>query len=45
MTVKPIIAGTDGSKESLRAVESAAREAVLRKAALRIVSVPVLPAR
>jgi nucleotide-binding universal stress UspA family protein len=45
MTVKPIIAGTDGSEESLRAVEWAAREAVLRKAALRIVSVPLLPPR
>ena len=42
MTVKPIIAGTDGSEESLRAVEWAAREAVLRKTALRIVSVPAL---
>lgn len=45
MTVKPIIAGTDGSEESLRAVEWAAREAVLRKTTLRVVSVPVLPAR
>jgi nucleotide-binding universal stress UspA family protein len=42
MTVKPIIAGTDGSEESLRAVEWAAREAVLRETALRIVSVPFL---
>ena len=27
MTAKPIVAGTDGSEESLRAVEWAAREA------------------
>jgi len=37
-TVKPIVVGTDGSAESLRAVEWAAREAALRKAPLRIVS-------
>ena len=40
MAPKPIIAGTDGSAGSLRAVEWAAREAVLRKTALRIVAVP-----
>jgi len=32
MASKPIVAGTDGSEESLRAVEWAAREAVLRGA-------------
>lgn len=37
------IAGTDGSDSSLRAVEWAAREAVLRGGTLRIVSVPMLP--
>ena len=39
MTSKPIIAGTDGSGDSLRAVEWAAREAALRRAPLQIVSV------
>jgi len=44
MTTKPIVAGTDGSLESLRAVEWAAREAALRGAPLRIVSVAeILP--
>jgi nucleotide-binding universal stress UspA family protein len=38
MSAKPIVAATDGSEESLRAVEWAAREAVLRGAPLRIVS-------
>ena len=37
-----VIAGTDGSDPSLRAVEWAAREAALRGALLRIVAVPVL---
>ena len=37
-----VIAGTDGSEPSLRAVEWAAREAALRGAALRVVAVPVL---
>ena len=41
MATNVIVAGTDGSEESLRAVEWAAREAALRDAALRIVSVPV----
>jgi nucleotide-binding universal stress UspA family protein len=45
MATKPVIAGTDGSPESLRAVEWAAREAVLREAPLRIVAVPALPPR
>src|SRR5215468_630268 len=38
MASKPIVAGTDGSEESLRAVEWAAREAALRGAPLRIVA-------
>jgi len=42
MAAKGVIAATDGSEESLRAVEWAAREAVLRRDALRIVSVPTL---
>jgi nucleotide-binding universal stress UspA family protein len=37
MASKPIVAGTDGSEESLRAVDWAAREAALRGAPLRIV--------
>ena len=44
MAAKPIVAGTDGSEESLRAVDWAAREAALRGAPLRIVSAAaVLP--
>src|ERR1700761_849480 len=39
MTIKPIVVGTDGSAEALRAVEWAASEAALRGAPLRIVSV------
>ncbi|HTX28577.1 MAG TPA: universal stress protein [Streptosporangiaceae bacterium] len=42
MAGKPIVVGTDGSSESLRAVEWAAREAVLRGAPLRIVSAAAL---
>ena len=38
MSAKPIVAATDGSEEALRAVDWAAREAVLRGAPLRIVS-------
>src|SRR5579863_9004167 len=38
MTTKPIVVGTDGSAQAVRAVEWAAREAVLRGAPLRIVS-------
>jgi len=38
MTGKPIVAATDGSEESLRAVEWAAGEALLHAAPLRIVS-------
>ena len=37
MASKPIVAGTDGSEESLRAVGWAATEAALRGAPLRIV--------
>jgi nucleotide-binding universal stress UspA family protein len=43
MAVKPVVAGTDGSEESLRAVDWAAREAVLRGLPLRIVSAAALP--
>jgi nucleotide-binding universal stress UspA family protein len=39
------MAATDGSEESLRAVEWAAREAVLRGASLRIVAAPSPPPR
>jgi nucleotide-binding universal stress UspA family protein len=42
MAAKPIVAATDGSLESLRAVEWAAREAALRGAPLRIVSAAAL---
>jgi nucleotide-binding universal stress UspA family protein len=42
MSPKPIVAATDGSEESLRAVDWAAREAVLRGAPLRIVSAATL---
>ncbi|HEX5295822.1 MAG TPA: universal stress protein [Streptosporangiaceae bacterium] len=44
MAAKPIVAGTDGSEESLRAVGWAAREAALRGVPLRIVAAAaVLP--
>src|SRR6185437_10490253 len=42
MAGRPVVAGTDGSEESLRAVEWAAREAVLRGLPLRIVSAAAL---
>ncbi len=42
MSAKPIVAATDGSEDSLRAVEWAAREAVLRGVPLRIVSAAAL---
>jgi nucleotide-binding universal stress UspA family protein len=42
VSAKPIVAATDGSEESLRAVDWAAREAVLRAAPLRIVSAAAL---
>jgi len=45
MKVKPIVAATDGSVESLRAVEWAAGEAVRHAAPLRIVSAASLPPR
>src|ERR1035438_2284224 len=45
MATKPVIAGTDGSQESMRAVEWAAREATLRGTSLRIGAVPVRPPR
>ena len=43
MTDKPIVVGADGSAESQRAVEWAAREAMLHSAPLRIVSAASLP--
>src|SRR6516162_300753 len=43
MTAKPVVAATDGSAGSLRAIEWAVREAVLRSAPLRIVSAASLP--
>jgi nucleotide-binding universal stress UspA family protein len=43
MTGNAIVAATDGSEESLRAVEWAAREAVLHGAPLRIVSAASAP--
>ncbi|HLN70935.1 MAG TPA: universal stress protein [Streptosporangiaceae bacterium] len=42
MSAKPIVAATDGSEDSLRAVDWAAREAVLRGAPLRIVAAAAL---
>lgn len=45
MAAKPVIAGTDGSEESLRAVDWAAREAVLRGLPLKIVSAAAMPPR
>src|SRR6478672_5100847 len=42
MAAKPIVAGTDGSEQSLRAVDWAAREAALRGAPLRIVAAAAL---
>jgi nucleotide-binding universal stress UspA family protein len=45
MDDRPVIAGTDGSQVSLRAVQWAAREAASRRRPLRIVSVPALPPR
>jgi nucleotide-binding universal stress UspA family protein len=45
MSAKPIVTATDGSPESLHAVEWAAKEAALRGAPLRIVSAAALPPR
>jgi len=42
MSAQPIVTATDGSEESLRAAEWAAREAALRSAPLRIVSAAAL---
>jgi nucleotide-binding universal stress UspA family protein len=44
MTPTPVVVGTDGSSESLHAVEWAAAEAARRSAPLRIVSVMAVPA-
>jgi nucleotide-binding universal stress UspA family protein len=43
MSRMPVVVGVDGSEESLRAAEWAAREAVRREVPLRIVSAPALP--
>ncbi len=43
MDSRPVVAGSDGSQESLRAVEWAAREAARRGVPLRIVSVTAAP--
>ena len=43
MTTRPVVAGTDGSEESLLAVEWAALEARRRQAPLRIVSAVATP--
>src|SRR5450756_633769 len=43
--LSPIVVAVDGSEESLRAAEWAAREAQRRKAPLRIVAAPGLPPR
>ena len=45
MAAKPVVAGADGSPESLRAVEWAAREAALRGTSLRIVAIASMPPR
>jgi nucleotide-binding universal stress UspA family protein len=45
MASKPIVTGTDGSDESMRAVDWAAREAALRGAPLRIVAAAEAPPR
>ena len=42
MSAKPIVAATDGSAESMRAVDWAVREAALRDAPLRIISAAAL---
>jgi nucleotide-binding universal stress UspA family protein len=43
MAAKPIVVGTDGSEESLRAADWAADEATLNAVPLRIVSAALLP--
>jgi nucleotide-binding universal stress UspA family protein len=45
MATKPVVAGADGSPESVRAVEWAAREAARRGTSLRIVAVASMPPR
>ena len=45
MTPKPVVAGVDGSPQSLSAVEWAAGEARRHGAPLRIIAVPALPPR
>lgn len=45
MAIMPVVAGVDGSEESLRAAEWAAREAERHGAALRMVSAPAMPPR
>jgi nucleotide-binding universal stress UspA family protein len=45
MATMPVVVGVDGSRESLRAAEWAAREAERHEAPLRILSVPALPPR
>ena len=45
MATMPVVVGVDGSEESLRAAEWAAREASRHEAALRIVSAPAMPPR
>jgi nucleotide-binding universal stress UspA family protein len=45
MTTRPVVVGVDGSEESLRAVEWAAREAHRHGAPLRLVSAPAMPPR
>jgi len=45
MATTPVIVGVDGSEESMRAAEWAAREAQRHKAPLRIVSAAAMPSR
>lgn len=45
MASRPIVVGVDGSEQALHAVEWAAREAVWRKAPLRVISVSAMPSR
>lgn len=45
MAAKPVVAGVDGSPESLQAVQWAAREAALRGTSLRIVAIASMPPR
>jgi nucleotide-binding universal stress UspA family protein len=45
MATKPVVAGADGSPESVRAVQWAAREAKLRGTSLRIVAIAAMPPR